>query len=271
MSGVLAFQDYWVTGSRFYFRRDDDANNALIDLGTVGTTSPSIEATTIELKDGDGGRLRTVAEEVTEINESYEVECRNIAGQSLAVLFMSTAPASFTQPTDLSAVPHKGVIGPGRFVKLHAGATDKSAFVYSVATVVVKGSGGMPTYVKDTDYIETSLERGIIEIQSGGSITDGLALEIDLTLNALTGDRLISPQSVGSVKGDAFLVWGRKDNTRQTVREFRATLSTNATNFQIEDYSSFTIQAQVLSDITDLTKPAGRLLSWLGALPVGKA
>lgn len=269
MSGIVGFQDLWVTGSRFYFRRDDDVNSALIDLGTIDTSSPAIETTSIECKDGDGGKLVTIAEALTEIKESYEVNCKNIAGASMALLFHSVVPTTFTQPTDLSAVPHIGVIGAGKFVKLHAGASDDSDFVYSVASVVVKGSGGTPTYVLDTDYSLTSLQRGIIECLSGGAITDGLALEIDLTLTALTGERLLKPQTAGAIKGDAFLIWGRNDNSRQTVREFRASLSTSAVGFAIEDYSNFTLSAQVLSDLTDTIMPAGRVLNFLGTLPTG--
>lgn len=47
-----------------------------------------------------------------------------------------------------------------------------------VSAVVVNGSGGTPTYVKDTDYTE-HLAEGMIETLSTGSITEGLALEID--------------------------------------------------------------------------------------------
>lgn len=47
-----------------------------------------------------------------------------------------------------------------------------------VSSVVVKGSGGTPTYVKDTDYTE-HLAEGMIEVLSTGSISDEDDLEID--------------------------------------------------------------------------------------------
>jgi len=47
----------------------------------------------------------------------------------------------------------------------------------NVSSVVVTGSGGSPTYVKDTDYVE-HLDEGIIEFISGGTITDSTAVEI---------------------------------------------------------------------------------------------
>ena len=263
---VVGWQDYWVTGARFYFVRDDDTNEALIDLGTVQSATPSIETSKLELKDGDGGVRKTVDEVVTEINESYEITCNNFNPTNLALAFLADEPEAFTQTADaIENVAHTAVIGLGKFVKLKDASGN---FLYNITSIVVKDATEVTTYVEDTDYKWISKDRGIIEILAAGSIDDGDVLHITITPVALSGNRLIKPQtSGGAIKGTGVLIFGRNNNAEQTVREVLMSITPNTTNLQSEDFSDFVLTANVLGDITDTTTPAGRMLQFKGDLP----
>jgi len=269
---VSGFQEFWVVGSRFYFVNDDDTNSALLDLGVIQVASPSMEVEKIELEDSDGGIRRTVDEAVTKVSETYDLVCHNFNLDNLALLFLadSNSPASFTQTTDeIQNVAHTAVVGPGKFVKLKDASGN---WLYSIDSIVVKTQNPATTTtpspaVENTDWEWISEDRGIISILSGGSISDGDTIYIDITPNAITGNRLVYPQTGSIIKGKAMLVWGRDNNAEQTVREANVTISPNAANFQVEDYSDFTLQAKVTSDVTQTTAPAGKLLQYKGTLP----
>lgn len=116
----------------------------------------------------------------------------------------------------------------------------------------------------DADWYPYSHERGIIQVPNGTSITTPATVEVLYTPIALTGNRLLLPQTVGgNVRGTGFIVWGRDSNTRQSVREATVTLTPSAANFSAEDYSNFVLQGTVISDVL-LSQPAGRLLYFKG-------
>ena len=95
--GVVGFQDYWVTCSRFYFDRDGTTQGQLLDLGVIDTAQPSFEVNKIELQDGDGGRLVTVDSEVTSINENYEITIKNFNTETLSLMFLANEPTALNQ------------------------------------------------------------------------------------------------------------------------------------------------------------------------------
>ena len=270
---VSGYQEFWVVGSRFYFQNDADTNSALLDLGVIKTVSPTMETEKIELEDADGGVRRTVAEAVTKVSETYEIECNNFSLDNLALLFLasSTSPATFTQAvTPIADVPHKAVVGPGKFVKLKDADGN---WLYSINTITVNNVTAMTTtstlapIAEDTDWEWISKDRGIISILSTGSIADGDDLQITITPNAITGKRLVYPQTGSIINGHAMLIWGRDNNAEQTSREADVTISPSSGNFQVEDFSSLTLSVKVVSDVNEITAPAGRLLQFKGTLP----
>ncbi|GAG09742.1 unnamed protein product, partial [marine sediment metagenome] len=258
---VSGFQEFWVVGSRFYFQNEKVLDKALLDLGTIQVVSPTIEAEKIELEDSDGGVRKVVDEAVSKISESYDIVCHNFNVDNLALLFLAntSSPAEFTQTIDeIQNVPHTAVIGPGQFVKLTNLA---GVWLYSITSIIVKSTNPATTttaipLVENTDWKWISKDRGVIEIISGGAISDGDTIYIDIIPVAVTGIRMVYPQTGSIIKGRAMLVWGRNNNTEQTVREAIVTISPSSANFQIEDYSEFTLQAKIVSDITEVTAPA---------------
>jgi hypothetical protein len=83
---------------------------------------------------------------------------------------------------------------------------DRSIFtVYTnISALVVKGDSGTPTYVLDTDYELINAKTGEIKILSSGSITTGLALELDYSYAARSREKIV-PGNDTSIKGSARL------------------------------------------------------------------
>lgn len=274
MAGIVGQQDFWVVGSRLYFQDENDTDEALLDLGVVQTVNPTIEQQQIQLVDGDGGRRKIVDTTTIQIDETWEIVVHNFAIDNLAILFRALSVTDPNQGTgEQLAVEHKAIVGPGKYLKLKDSSGN---WIYNVDSIVVKSDGGGTTYVEDDDWKWVSKPRGIIQILDGGAIAalgdPAVTLDIDITPFAITGLRRIYPHTAeAEVKGKALLVWGRNNNAEQTMREADVSLTTTATQFQLDDYSSFTLTAQVESDITETTAPAGMLLNAVGALPAAPA
>lgn len=119
------------------------------------------------------------------------------------------------------------------------------------------------------DWIPYDTEKGLAKIVSaaeGGSITTS-TINIVFAIAALSGDRLINPQSgKGEVKGDGQIFWSRGNNLDQTVREARISITPSSANVQIDDYSDMVLTVKVLSDL-QATDVAGRMLSFDGTIP----
>ena len=277
MPGIVGFQDLWVAGSRFYFQRDTSGNTTypLLDLGTVNTISPTIEPTVLQLKDGDGGRLNLIDEGFSDINENYDVVIKNLNQENLQFLFLADAPTELTDPAGVKI--QKIHTGPGKLMKLLDASGNG---IYDLDTDSFTGSNGgfLGTYDSagatsqtsvleqfdgtnsgTADYEVVSKERGLIRFYDGGtnSISGMYAgLESGTTIGSIINgytagnSRLLKPQSLSSpVRGKGYIVFSRSNNTQQSVREFSCTVLPSSANFQVEDFSEFTLNVSVLSDI----------------------
>lgn len=121
-------------------------------------------------------------------------------------------------------------------------------------------------YKQDVDWSQYNIPRGIVKVIEGGAITDA-AYSVVYTTATLSGKRLINPQALsGQIKGTGFLVYGRENNGRQTVREFTCTIAPNASGVSADEFSSITLTVTVISDTT-ASVPAGRMLQYKGTVP----
>lgn len=276
MPGIVGFQDLWVAGSRFYFQRDTAGATTypLLDLGTVNTISPTIEPTVLQLKDGDGGRLNLIDEGFSDINENYDVVIKNLNQENLQFLFLADAPSALGNPTGLKK--QKIHTGPGKLMKL---LDNSNNGIYDLSTDTFTGANGgfLGTYTSagggftsrleqfdgtnsaTADYEVVSKERGLVRFFDGGanSISGKFAglsngINIGSIINSFTAgnSRLLKPQSLSApVRGKGYIVFSRSNNTQQSVREFSCTVLPSSANFQVEDFSEFTLNVSVLSDI----------------------
>jgi len=119
------------------------------------------------------------------------------------------------------------------------------------------------------DYEIVSRERGLVRFFTNGGLADpgvlyvGLGASaasnganiplsdvLDSSIYAAGNTRELKPQSLSSpVRGRGYIVFSRSNNAQQSVREFSCTVLPSSANFQVEDFSEFTLNVSVLSDI----------------------
>lgn len=261
---ILGFQDLWIAGSRLYFKRDPvgGVDQPVIDFGVIEPVNPQYNITSVKLYDSDGGIKRLLDQATTQIDESYQAKTNNMNLDNLALAFSSTPPATFTQAGTAvtTAVTQKAHLGSLMKVVDPAGN-----YVWGVASIQGLDNGG--ALVLGTDYEIVNLERGLVRILTGGTVAENDDVRIDYTPRVISGKRLLHPQNTqGNVRGDCMLVYGRGNNTAQSVRESRAIIT--PVNFAItaDNYSDVELKLDILNDPTQAV-PAGRFLAWLGDLP----
>jgi hypothetical protein len=260
--GLKGAQDFWVTGSRFYFLRDpvNGVNQFPIDLGRIEVVNPALAPTKATLKDSDGGNLRIVDEELIEMSETAKITCSNFNYNNQALIFSALPPSSWSQAAGATTnvAAHYGYTG--RLLKIHDGAGNPLFHLASVESVKKVSDSSAVTFTV------VDLERGFIRIT--GTVTDATELKVDYTLAAVAADyRLIVPQTGSAIKGTGWTFYGRANNTRQSVREAYVSITPDSTNFADQDFSNFVLNATVISDVTNATNPAGRMLNFLGTPP----
>lgn len=266
---TVGFQDIWVVGARVFFRRDPILTivQPIRDLGIVTAFTPNIETEEAECEDTDGGVRVVVAKQVTRAEESYDLELKNLGPDGLSDLFLSTPAEEFTQSSTPVVDADQLATNPVRKGFLLPIETALGVHVQDLASIdAVKDPTGVTTFVEGVDFDVTSLQRGFIRIIEGGSIVEGDLLKLSFTPNAISGLRKIIPLGQTLIQGDIEIYLGRENNTRQTVRKGRASLLPTGTAFAIDAFSTYTLQATFLSDLT-LAEPAGDMVSFLGDLP----
>lgn len=269
---IVGAQDHWLTGSRLFMQRDPVAGveQPYRDIGVIDPANPALEIEKVELEDSDGGVKKIVTESVTKIDETYEITGKNLSPNNLALVFLANDPEDFTQSdTPLTDIKHFG--HPGELVKLLDADYDASTPgkpMFGITSVEeVAALGGSPVYTENTDWQIVDLERGLIRMINGGAFAAAADLDIDFTPRAITGKRMVKPQTLsGTVEGNAIILWGRGNFAEQSARTGRVSLTPSSANFQIDDYSSFVLTVKFLSDLTAAV-PAGELLYWKGDVP----
>lgn len=173
-----------------------------------------------------------------------------------------------TNATNAKTYTQVGAVsGAGPFVVTVA-ETPAATETGLTGTSVYKANAGT-IYSQNTDWNldSLSLSRGYLRILEGGAITDADTVQVYYTPNALSGKRIIHPLAGNAdIRGTAFIYIGRGNNAAQTVRVATVKLAPSGLTLSAEDYSSWQLEATIVSDITE-TNSAGSLISILGALP----
>lgn len=144
---IVGRQEFWVTGSRFYFKREDVAGveQPTIDLGRIEVLSPNVAPETIKLEDSDGGIKHTVFETLTKIEETYSIVTSNLNQEVLALLFQADEIESFQQVAANKVVQHYA--HPNSLVKIHDDDADDT-YLYQIKVVA-----GVMTAVADLSTV----------------------------------------------------------------------------------------------------------------------
>ncbi len=258
------------TGARLLFNRDPENTDKVIDLGTITAVGLNYAATENKLKDPYGGTLLTVDTCLAEIEESYDFTATNFNNENLALIFGGNAPSEFTQ----SATPETGVVHVGSVGYLFHVHNDDGVNVYRIASIqeIRVTSSPAVTLIAGEDYEIANADQGTIRLLAGGNtndltLSDELTMEVDYTLTAISGIRLILPQTAGIVQGYGEVHFLGNQRTQHHVRSADMSLMVTAAALQANDFSNFTLRATILSDPVDLVQPAGRLVHIKGTLP----
>jgi hypothetical protein len=91
---VSGSQDFWVVGSRAYFKKA--GTNPWRDLGIIQTVTPNITTESIELEDPDGGVKTTSDKQVTKVTENYDLTLSNLSLRNLSMLFLGADPTTIS-------------------------------------------------------------------------------------------------------------------------------------------------------------------------------
>ncbi len=265
---ILGFQDLWIAGSRLYFKRDavDGVDQPIIDFGVIEPVTPSYNVNQVKLYDSDGGVKRLLDMAVTQIDESYQCKTNNMNLDNLSLAFLARPPQDFTQaatPVTLGTTVHRAHLG--RLIKVQ---DNDGHYIWGLTTVDKIVMNGTLTLTLDDDYVVANLERGLIRIvEESTNVIEGSSLTIGYTPRAITGSRLLNPQTMqGNTRGKCFLVYGRGNNQFQSVREADVIISPSNWSVSADNYSDIELKLDVLNDPT-LEIPAGRFLQWIGELP----
>jgi len=175
----VGFQDFWVAGSRAYFRRDPIGGvvQPWIDLGRLTSVNPQVTPERAQLYDPASG-IRVLADEgVTNIEELYDVQTSNMSMENLAYLFMAKPPTKFVQAAaEKAAIPH--FAWPERLLKLQDSDTDETKLYgyESIFGVVIPG-----------DRITTTAD----DITAISKTNKTITTTTDLSSAILAGDHII--------------------------------------------------------------------------------
>lgn len=135
--GVSKFQDFWRTGSRFYFQADPVKESPLLDLGTIAVASP---ATTIEqatLTDSDGGLAKVVAQDLSKFEEKYDLQLYNLSPKNLGFLFFADGTVAFSQAAGTASAAHVGRLG--ELFKIRSSYSEPFDYIYNLSALRAVG------------------------------------------------------------------------------------------------------------------------------------
>jgi len=122
----------------------------------------------------------------------------------------------------------------------------------------------------DVDYIDGDLMRGFIRtLSTATGFVDKQVLVPLWVTNAITASkRLLHPQTKkGPFIGRGVVEWSQGGFANRVVREFRCSIVPGAGAFSDTEYSNFPLSVTVLTDSTNTTAPAGRVLHYEGDVP----
>lgn len=125
--GKIGYQDVWLAGSRFRFKRDaiNSVEQPWIDFGSIDPANVNFETESIEIEDTTCGRKTTLDQAITKTTETVDITGRNFSIHNLSVAFIGSQPVELTQAAAQKRVTHK--MFPGYLTKVHDSDTAKTS------------------------------------------------------------------------------------------------------------------------------------------------
>ena len=138
----------------------------------------------------------------------------------------------------------------------------------SITGILIGSSiaGAVFKYKTDWDFDTHSLRRGYVRFLSASTLTTPGSCTGVYVTNAISGKRLMKPQTVSEVQGQLFIFISGDNFGTEFVREARATITPGGSNLRVEDWSEATLSVKLITDLL-ATEPSGRLLQTIGSIP----
>jgi len=276
MAGIVGTQDLWVVGSRFFFKPESTISDRIIDIGTINTVNPAIEPTKVDLRDSGSGFSKIIDSTLTDVSESFEVTTKNFSRDNLSYLFVSATPKELTEEADGNVVMLLSNVAATAYpvntlVKVYnnSGSGNTGQPVYNITANPTNTPSGFASGA--ITFVVHDAARGILRVSANTLSGTG-----SITITLVTTDpepvannrRVLTPQmgSLSRLTGRGFIYYSRNNFEYQTVREFKCQITPSNANFQVEDYSDFTLTAKALYEPTNTTAPFGRLVAFAGSI-----
>jgi hypothetical protein len=229
------------------------------DVGTIQVANPNTQSNSISLFDSRGGTRIQVARRTTEFTESYEVTCANMTPENLAFTFGAKAVEDYSQAASPITATHD--IGPDAIIPLHDSSGN---YYYDLGVVTIA------TWVLGTDYLydATLAKLGCIKTLNTANTVVGTK-SITFTPNALTtAKRVFNPHTAGVAKCEAKIFWTADGYDYILVRDsLQVEVTPAVPEFRDTDFSNMRFTLNVVSNNTNATRPAGRVVFARGGLP----
>ncbi|HHJ11892.1 MAG TPA: hypothetical protein ENK00_01825 [Chromatiales bacterium] len=241
------FDTIYFSGQGPLFIGDRDANGnpaGLIFVGDLSEASLTPNVETAEVVENVSGQGAIGNSFTKKVEYQLSITMRSVKPEHLALALqgVNTAKAGGSVTDE----PHKGYLG--KMVPL----------VHNkVSTVVVTDSAGTTTYATPADYI-VHADEGLVEIVSGGAITEGQDLLIDY---AYAAQDHVKVAPANTEKYLVFSGMNRANNNKQTRCEiYKVKLDPGVLGLIQEEQAEMQITGRVL---LDSLRPAGdQLYSW---------
>lgn len=189
--------DLLVGGPRVFFNEgghDGAAGNGFLDIGHLPDMEFTQEQEKLEYEQLIGGERLTTLSLSIKKKLGLSMTFDRFDAENLNLVLSGDGTTSNVQTG--STIVDEAATAPAKL--------DRSIFTAetNISALTITGTAGTPTYVAGTDYELVDAVRGEIKILSTGSITAGLALELDYTSAAKTTS-LIKPGKSSLVQGSA--------------------------------------------------------------------
>jgi hypothetical protein len=238
--------NYLVGAGRVFF----DDGNGLLDLGNIPGMSLTREITSLDhFAFVNGARQKDLAL-ITASQMGLTFNIDEFNEENLNILMFGSGTAASNQAGE--AIADEVAAAP---ILL-----DRSIFSAqtNITVLTIDGVGGTPTYVLDTDYKLINAVTGEIQILSTGSITTGLALELNYT-STVRNRKKIVPGADFTITGSCRIEFETTNGKAITWKINNASLQIEGdSTLDSENYSQAAIKLEVLVDKTTTpTEPFG--------------
>lgn len=175
-----------------------------VNLGDVSSWKPSHEIKRTPIMDSAKGFRQKTRELLTEYGWQYDITLGEMTNEVLELCCLGTLGADVVQALITAPTGTASFSG----VKLRRGYNLGKE---SVDTVVVKNASNTVTYVLDTDYV-LDADAGIIELKSGGAITEGSTINVTFGCASKTRTPITALNKIYASGSFKLLAFDQHDN-----------------------------------------------------------